>query len=537
MSTSPKAMNPAADNNDAQGTDRPTRVRKKPLNIEDVRRMAAFKAEERRAQYATIGSDESTDWASAKELFPRTPFPWHVLPEDISGSFQQLARSCATSPQPLPGIALCILASTLGRMVDISPKSSWVEPLILWYADVRSSGDGKTPPGNLLAGTIKQAQAKEYERFRQDETAYRVLPRKERERADPPAKPQGYYCTELTLEGLRDDLEGHPHGGLLVIQDELSSFISGQNQYKGGKGSDRESWLKLWDGHPARVVRVGRTVHITGARVSLFGGVQPGVFARAFKSDDGVYLMDGTVFRFLLTYEPSAYHELTPESWSDTAREFWETILHRAMRWTAGRVEEHGQSLTMLLDSEAQSLFLCWRNSLEQHKGNVPESFRGFFPKGYSYALRLAGLLHCMERFHQREEPYPILSRDDIIKGIETVEFYLRQTVSAMQLLESESSDFTPGHTGPQVAHLAETLGSLRKDVDSGWLAVGYVQERFNAGLPDEQKIKTPRAMGVFLRSLGLTIPAGLHDWNKRRRLSCMAWDMKTDSFIKNTSP
>ena len=50
--------------------------------------------------------------------------------------------------------------------------------------------------------------------------------------------------SDLTLEGLRDDLVNSPHGGLVVIQDEISAFISGQNQYK-SKGTDREAWLAL----------------------------------------------------------------------------------------------------------------------------------------------------------------------------------------------------------------------------------------------------------------------------------------------------
>ena len=265
--------------------------------------------------------------------------------------------------------------------------------------------------------------------------------------------------------------------------------------------------------------------------MSLFGGIQPGIFRRAFTGDDGIYLEDGTIFRFLLTYEPSAYHELTLEPWDDTARQTWEMILHRAIRWASNRIAEQSSPLTMILDRDSQDLFVHWRNSLEQRKGKMPESFRGFFPKAYSYALRLAGMLHCLERFHEGLEPSRILGKSDITRGIETIEFYLGQTVSAMKLLES--ADFTAEQNGPQVVRLAQVLDSLRTDVDSGRLAIGFIQERFNDGLPEEQRIKTPRAMGVLLRSLGLTIPYGHHDANGRQRVSCLLWDTKTESLIK----
>ena len=36
-------------------------------------------------------------WKTAREVFPRTPFPWDVLPEDVAASFKQLARSWPTA--------------------------------------------------------------------------------------------------------------------------------------------------------------------------------------------------------------------------------------------------------------------------------------------------------------------------------------------------------------------------------------------------------------------------------------------------------
>ena len=36
-----------------------------------------------------------------------------------------------------------------------------------------------------------------------------------------------------------------------IVDDELSAFLEGLNQYKGGQGSDLSKWLKLWTGAPA----------------------------------------------------------------------------------------------------------------------------------------------------------------------------------------------------------------------------------------------------------------------------------------------
>jgi hypothetical protein len=104
----------------------------------------------------------------------------------------------------------------------------------------------RAPARRELANVLHESQAKEHKRWAQEIEEFRKLSKKEQKDSAPPVKERGYFCTNLTLEGIRDDLDGHPTGGLVVIQDELSAFIGGQNEYK-QRGTDRESWLTLWD--------------------------------------------------------------------------------------------------------------------------------------------------------------------------------------------------------------------------------------------------------------------------------------------------
>jgi len=75
-------------------------------------------------------------------------------------------------------------------------------------------------------------------------------------------------------------------------------------------------------------------------------------------------------------------------------------------------------------------------------------------------------------------------------------------------------------------------LTSLRPDLDNGRLAVGFIQERFNALAPAEVRIKSPHAMGAMLRSAGLTLSSGKHNANERRTTRCMVWDSKTEDYV-----
>ena len=157
--------------------------------------------------------DHTAKWELAARLFPRMPFPWEVLPAEIVDSLQQLARACATSPNPLPGAAFAMQSSILGRTLAVSPKASWEAPLIVWHSDIQHSGEGKTAPPRLMARPVHAAQEREKECYQRELEGYKKLSRKERDQEPPPALPRGHFISDLTLEGLREDLDNSPPWG------------------------------------------------------------------------------------------------------------------------------------------------------------------------------------------------------------------------------------------------------------------------------------------------------------------------------------
>lgn len=482
----------------------------------------------------TDDADNSTSvaWALARELFPRRPFPWSVFPDSIAQSLQQLARACAGSANPLPGAALCIINAALGRTLAVCPKDGWTEPLIIWNADIRISGDGKTAPVWKLLRLFQEAQAAEHERFKQADEDWRAMDKKDRDGIPPPVPARSYFATDLTLEGLRSDLEGHPTGGTVIMLSELSSFVSSQNQYKKG-GSDRESWLCLHDGNDARVVRAGKTMLITGARPQVLGGIQPGIFGAVFGGEGGQYLEDGTIFRFLVTCEPSAHYPLTGEAWNDANRTAWEDTLSVALQW-ANR--QAGTTFPVRLSEEALALFLDWRNGLDIQKTNLPVAFRGFLPKAYGYALRLSGGLHAIRQFAHGLEPCPSIGPEELQHGLNAVGFYLGQAVDALQVILNDEHA-PPLEASARTVRLAQVLTALRGEVENGRLAVGHVWERFNAGLAKEDQFATSNSFGAFLRSYGLTTTPGKHNANGRRGVHCLVWDAQAQRCMETGPP
>lgn len=472
-------------------------------------------------------NEEPDQWDKARGLFPRLPFPWEVLPEEIAESLKQLARSHATSPLSLPGTAIAIFASVLGSTVNISPKKSWREPLIFWFADIRPSGSGKTPAARALCFVLYKAQTvadEDYKQRLEEELAKKTKDRR------PVPRARSSFITDLTLEGLRADTTGH--GGSACVLDELSSFISGQNQYK-SKGSDRESWIALHDGNPARIVRAKESYTISGARICLVGGIQPIVWQRSFGSEKGLFLTDGTVYRFLATYEGDHLYKLTKESWSDENRKAWERTLTLAMEWSDDLIAgEDWKPKKICLSDDAQELFFDWCNRLQESKSELPDQLKGYLPKLIGYSLRLAGVLYCMNHFATGSFPGLILEREDMQKGIDTTIFYAGHIVDAAQSLSS-NKQIIPLEITDQVKRLAKTLESLRDEVENGRLAVGHIRGKYNQVVTKEEEI-TERMMGSLLRKNGLTLPPGRFRANGKTGIFCLQWDKQTDSFLKH---
>jgi hypothetical protein len=477
-------------------------------------------------------ASESAPWKLARELFPRIPFPWEILPPAIAASLMQLGRACATSATPLPAQVLCLVAAALGRKLDVVAKASWREPLVFWACDIRDSGAGKTAPMWELARELTKRQASEHERFKAEQDEWAKTSPQDRQGMTPPRNPRGYFTTNLTLEGVHTDLDGHKTGGLAVLLSELSALISGQNQYRAKGGTDREGWLCLHDGKPARVTRAKGSVFIQGARVQVCGGIQPGIFRQVFGGEGGQYIEDGTVFRCLFTFEPSMHHELTAESWTDEHRETWAAMLGKAMDWADRQKEPH----LLTLAPDAQARFFGWRNALDVQRADLPPNFRGFLPKAYGYALRTAGALHAVERFATGREPGNVLTLAEVERAILAVHFYLAQAVGALSLLVGEGEAMAPAEVSARTILLAHVLEGLRADVDNGRLAVGFVHDAYNATSRPEERMSA-HAMGALLRSCGLTVSNGRHNANGRRGVFCLQWDERTELFLKQSPP
>lgn len=264
--------------------------------------------------------------------------------------------------------------------------------------------------------------------------------------------------------------------------------------------------------------------------MQVCGGIQPSIFSKVFGGENGQYIVDGTVFRCLFTYEPSSHHELTGESWSQNNRLTWNAILSRAFDWA----DKQDKPFRLAFPPESQARYFGWRNTLDVLRPDLPAPFSGFLPKAFGYAARLAGVIHAISALHSGEDIPAELSREAMGFGMKAAHFYLGQAVDALSLLLHDGEAARPTEVSSRTILLASVLLKLAAETDNGRLAVKHVQNAYNREATPQEHVPTPRALGSMLRACGLNITTGKHDANGHRACRCLIWDEQTAEFLEN---
>ncbi len=203
------------------------------------------------------------------EILPYVPFPVEALPSAISlfVSEASSAIGCDASFVALP--ILAGLSRAIGNKRVIRLKRTWTEPAIIWGAIVGKSGSHKSPALQAAMAVLvrKQNEAiarhvEALQKFEQEQANYQrdfAAWKRTKSTEPPPWEPKEPACerfivSDITIEALADRLSDQ-FDGVLVVRDELASWVDGIAEYKGGKGSDTGHWLASWSAAPWTVDR------------------------------------------------------------------------------------------------------------------------------------------------------------------------------------------------------------------------------------------------------------------------------------------
>jgi hypothetical protein len=288
-------------------------------------------------------------WGNETEL---PVMPPECYPEAIRAYIEDEAEVMGCDPGMLALYCIAICAGCVTDEIRVQVKAAsdrWQEAPRVWAMIVGDSGLTMKSPTldaaishawkierelRVKGGEAMKEYAREMQIYAAQEAEY-VKKRAKGEPAEVPAEPplpiaERMIVGNATLEAISEVLLQQGERGVLVRADELLGIIAGMNQYKGGKGSDRQDWLEMWNGGPHPIDRKGRAVLVKNWAVSIVGGTQPEAIARVSANLEA----DGLLQRFSI-YLPRHSTRGQDREGDPAARRRYHAILDRLAKLSA----------------------------------------------------------------------------------------------------------------------------------------------------------------------------------------------------------
>jgi hypothetical protein len=347
------------------------------------------------------------------------PFPVSVLPEPVRSLVADAAKAIGCDPSYIALPLLSALASAIGNTHRIELKRGWTEPAIIWTAMVGDSGTMKTPAFKLAMKAIRKAQAdafKEYDaaraeweaqslRYEAELTGWKRQAAKGRgDAGDPPEKPappiaRRYIVSDTTTEALAPILLGNPRG-VLLARDELAGWLGSFDRYaKAGRaGADSAHWLSMHNGEAMTIDRktgIPPTIHVPSASVSITGGIQPGILARALGQE---HHESGMAARVLYAMPPRKAKRWTEADVNADTEAAVAAVFDRLFGLTPETDddgdESAGRPRLMKLASDGHAAFVTFYNEHAREQADLSGDLSAAWSKLEGYAARLALVIH-----------------------------------------------------------------------------------------------------------------------------------------------
>jgi len=342
----------------------------------------------------------------------------------LTSPFSMVARAFNIPEVVLVSALLPIAASLLrvGTKIEIAAATEFYPPPIIWTGIIAESGATKSPIFKILTKPLKVLQAEAEEDYKAKLKVYDLLLEKyeaAKDKGEKPEKPvpRNYFFQDFTTEGLALSLEGTTHGTMIAV-DELAEMLAGFNQYKGGKGNDRQKWLTIYDSGGMKVDRSsGKRMFLTHTPVSILGTIQPDVLKQQMGD---LYTVDGLWQRFLWVNLPVTRLPAPSNGVTCNISELLLGIYRRL---------ENLPAIAYKISSDARKLWSCWHNWCETQKlAEAHPSIRTLFPKARERAARIALVFHIVEAIAKGQVPNHEISADTLNAAIQFVQWTIKQT-------------------------------------------------------------------------------------------------------------
>jgi hypothetical protein len=357
------------------------------------------------------------DWVPGDLAANVKPFPVECLPRSVRRFVIEAAESLQCAIDLFCLAVLVVAGAAIGMSRVLRVRDGFEEGARIYAALVARPGESKTPALRAACTPVYAAQKRLREQYRKDKETYNEdleayeAARKARPRpGEPPApippkpiKPvmPHLYVSDVTTEALAMLLERNPRG-VVKIHDELTAWVLAMNQYRGGRGTDRQFYLSCWSGEPAKVDRKsdsGEPLIVPDPYIGVIGCIPPGKLAELDAEND---CEDGFVHRILFAYPaPVRRRRWSWKGLSGEVRDAWRGVVGRLYGLEAVQ-DADGMPAPVVLQftPEARDVWATWYDGhfAETEAPDFPEILVGPWSKQVGYAARLALILQLLRR-------------------------------------------------------------------------------------------------------------------------------------------
>jgi hypothetical protein len=381
-----------------------------------------------------------------------------IFPESLATPIEEVARRMNLKPECY---ALALISGT-ARFLKNGSSTMLVEEWNRYRcrtfgyfgALIAESSQMKTPIMNaMITDPLAAMRKKNQEKFEAEKKAYteeleQWKNSKDEDKGPMPDAPVEKipYITKATWEGIAGMVGRNPSQGILWLCDELAGFFKSANQYRSGKGSDKEDLLECWSGNGAVVARAaGTTVNVGAVSLSIYGNIQPKVLEPFLGdgSDD-----NGTFARFDFVQQPPALTQITLGLSKIDINPMLQALYENVDTIPVMEFE---------LDEEARRLFVDYYNHCQELRMNHPkQGMRAMLGKAAEKVGRVATILHCIHASHLGIEVSHKIAAKQVAAAIKWVEYTTQQALSIN--IEVCSPDAPEGNLA-KIISLAEQKG------------------------------------------------------------------------------
>lgn len=321
--------------------------------------------------------------------------------------------------------------SLVGKKVDLDVGSHRV-PAIAWTCSVGESGTGKSRAEGLILSPLLKWQEEEYHRFKAEWEQYKASPPKKGEEngeaVAAPVQQRKFLFEVATIQAVMRRLSEQGSNGSLWARDEIAGLFKSLGQFTAsGEGEGLECLLPMWDGTSAPVDRVLHedSYYLADSRLSIAGGLQPGVFRKIFTDPDDA---QGLQARFLFAL-PKVQPALRVKGYCHLAE-----LLPEFYRWVDTQFPHGTIKLSRAADARYDAVYEDIGRSAES--AQTP-AIRAWMRKLPGQLLRIALTLHIIECYHEPGRPKHEIHLDTLNRAVDFCRYYR----SVFQVVQQSTSD------------------------------------------------------------------------------------------------